>query len=227
MPSTRWGAGVFTSHGHRGRIRRVGAAAAVAVSVLGGAVLLAGPLGAGATSRPRATAGAAAPAPVWDRAAIVPQHPDRGKADQAAGPADRGNEDSVSSAPRPGPTSTAHRRFRRTPPTRTTLDRRVIRRPPPPSRQTLDGGTASATALVPVPVPVWVPARSELAGGLLAVPQRGREAQWAAQDGAGAECAAEAAGITAGAAMLSPGLRARRSRCLQPTCVAAAVAVTR
>ncbi len=90
-------------------------------------------------------------------------------------------------------------------------------------------GTASATALVPVrvPVPVWVTAMSELAGGLLAVPQSGREAPWATQDGAGAECAVEAAGDTAGAAVSLPGPRGRRAPCEQPICVAAAVAVTR
>jgi len=226
VPSTRWGVGVITSHGHRGRIRPAGPAAAV--SVLGGAVLLAGPLEAGAMSRPHGTAGATVAAAVWDRAAIVPQNLDRGKADQAAGAADRRNEDSVSSAPRPGTDVQGSSSF---PEDSAYADNAGSLDHSPPPTTTSPGtawGTASATALVPVPVPVWVPARSELAGGLLAVPQRGREAPWAAQDGAGAECSAEAAGITAFAAAVSPPVpRARRSPCEQPTCVATALAVTR
>jgi len=152
-----------------------------------------------------------------------------GEADQAAGPADRGNEDSVPSALRPGthvqgssscPTDSAYAD------NAGSLD---ISPPHTTPRQALHGALRRPLRWCPCPCPCRCGCRrgASWPGGLLAVPQSGREAPWATQDGAGAECAVEAAGDTAGAAVLLPGLPGRRAPWEQPICVAAAVAVTR
>jgi len=119
---------VFTSHGHRGRIRPAGAAAAV--SVLRG-VLLAGPAEAARhrdrtpqqVARPRPRSGPARRPSPNTSMAVKPIR----QRDRPTGATRTPCRQHFAQ----GPTSRAHRRVRRTPHTRTTLDRWTFRRPTP------------------------------------------------------------------------------------------------